>query len=61
MKTCLRASNPGRPSAVTGANGLAYTYDANGRMITRGSDDITWTSFDKPKKIESGSDYTEFT
>ena len=29
-------------------------------MITRGSDDITWYSYDLPKKIESGSDYTEF-
>lgn len=48
------------PFAVTSANGQSYTYDANGRMITRGSDDITWYSFDKPKKIENGSNYTEF-
>jgi len=48
------------PFAVTSANGLSYTYDANGRMITRGSDDITWTSFDKPKKIENGTKTTEF-
>ena len=29
-------------------------------MITRGSDDITWYSYDLPKKIESGTKTTEF-
>jgi hypothetical protein len=28
---------------------------ANGRMITRGSDDISWYSFDLPEKFESGT------
>jgi RHS repeat-associated protein len=48
------------PFAVTNACGSSYTYDANGRMITRGGDDITWYSYDKPKKIESGSQSAEF-
>jgi RHS repeat-associated protein len=48
------------PFAVTSANGLSYTYDANGRMITRGGDDITWYSYDLPKKIEKGTKTTEF-
>jgi len=29
-------------------------------MITRGSDDITWYSYDQVKKIEAGSDFSEF-
>jgi YD repeat-containing protein len=48
------------PYAVTSANGISYTYDANGRMITRGSDAITWYSYDLPKKIEKGTKTTEF-
>lgn len=48
------------PNAVTSACGNAYTYDDNGRMITRDGDDISWYSYDLPSEIESGSHYSQF-
>jgi hypothetical protein len=48
------------PFAVTSACGNSYAYDANGRMTSRAGSSITWTSFDKPKQINSGAQSTEF-
>ncbi len=51
------------PNAVTGVTGLrpgTYTYDANGNMITRAGDSLTWYSYDLPKRINYGSDYADF-
>jgi YD repeat-containing protein len=47
------------PFAVTSACGNSYAYDANGRMTSRAGSSITWTSFDKPKQINSGAQSTE--
>jgi uncharacterized protein YcnI len=41
---------------VPSACGESYTYDANGRMITRGSGEIAWTSYDLPSRIDDLSD-----
>ena len=50
------------PFAVTSANSVNYTYDANGRMITRGSGEIDWYSYDLPSKIDDLTDtsYAQF-
>ncbi len=52
------------PNAVTGITGTRpgnYTYDANGNMTNRVGDAITWYSYNKPNRIDYGSDYAEFT
>lgn len=46
--------------AVTGAGGDTYTYDANGNQITRNSDDVSWTSYNYPSRIENGSKYHDY-
>lgn len=47
--------------SVTNAAGTVYSYDANGNMISRGGEPVTWTSFNKPKRINlPGADYHEF-
>jgi hypothetical protein len=48
------------PQAVTSAGGVAYAYNANGRMTSRGGSAISWFSYDLPKKIDSGSESAEF-
>jgi YD repeat-containing protein len=48
------------PQAVTSAGGVAYAYNANGRMTSRGGSSISWFSYDLPKKIDSGSESAEF-
>ena len=46
---------------MTSANSVSYTYDANGRMATRGSGEVDRYSYDMPSKIyePTGSIYTE--
>lgn len=51
------------PHAVAGVSGSAYSYDANGSMISGpGGRAITWTAFNKPSRIEaqSGALFAEF-
>jgi RHS repeat-associated protein len=48
------------PQAVTSAGGVAYAYNANGRMTSRGGSAISWFSYDLPKRIDSGSESAEF-
>lgn len=49
-----------QPHAVRNAGGISYCYDPNGNMTQRGIDTITWTSYNKPKKIDQGSNSSEF-
>ncbi|MBI2851988.1 MAG: hypothetical protein HYX84_02630, partial [Chloroflexi bacterium] len=47
-----------KPHAVTTVGATSYTYDANGNMLTRGSDNITWDADNRPvtiKNIPSGT------
>lgn len=48
------------PHAVTTAGSTSYTYDANGSMLTRGSDTIAWTVFAKPSVITGIGSTTTF-
>ena len=57
----IYGENGAGPHAVTAADGVNYTYDGNGNMISRGSDTVTWTSFNKPLSISRGENATEFT
>jgi RHS repeat-associated protein len=49
-----------RPHAVTAAGAKSYAYDANGNMITRNGDAITWYSYNLPDRINQGSNYSQF-
>ena len=54
------------PHAVTSAGSHTYTYDANGNQRKKQSGstvvrDITYTSFNKPKRIDKGGTWVEFT
>jgi RHS repeat-associated protein len=55
-----------RPSAVAAVSGgprgnQAFSYDANGHMVSRNGRTITWTAFNQPLRIEYGTgDHTEF-
>lgn len=49
-----------RPHAVTAAGSTNYVYDNNGNMMTRGGSNITWYSYNLPKKIDNGSNSAEF-
>lgn len=57
---------PARPSAVAAVGGgprgtLSYTYNANGNLVSRNGQPITWTAFNQPLRISHGSsDYAEF-
>ncbi len=60
------------PHAVTSITGgpqaLSYHYDGNGNLDCRGAttttciggDSVSWYSFNKPKKINKGNDYSTF-
>lgn len=50
-----------KKNAVTGAGATAYTYDANGNMISRGGSTIGWTGDNLPANIASGSLSSIFT
>ena len=49
-----------RVTNITGLRPSTYGYDNNGNVTSRGSDPLTWTSYNKPKRIDYGSDYAEF-
>ena len=46
--------------AVTVAGSNTFSYDANGNQITRNGDDITWTSYNYPSRIENGTKYHDY-
>lgn len=49
-----------RPHAVTAAGSTNYVYDNNGNMMSRGGSNITWYSYNLPKKIDNGGNSAEF-
>lgn len=48
-----------RPHAVTSAGSRSFGYDANGNMNARDGSTITWYSFNKPNRINQGSNYSQ--
>lgn len=44
-----------QPHALVKAGPNTYAYDANGNIIRKNNQHITWTSFNKPKTIETKS------
>jgi RHS repeat-associated protein len=54
------AINNAGPHAVTSANGISYGYDNRGNMTSRGADNVTYTSYNKPSTINGGSDNISF-
>src|SRR5713226_1408683 len=55
------AAGPHAVTQVTGLVNNSYTYDANGNMITGAGRAISYTSFNKPAQINTGTDLTTFT
>lgn len=60
------AGASGGPHAVAAITGgprgtMAFVYDENGNLTSRAGDAITWTPFNKPSQITSGTDYSNFT
>jgi len=49
-----------RPHAVTAAGSSSFAYDSNGNMTSRGANAITWYSYNKPNRIDKGSNYSQF-
>jgi len=49
-----------RPHAVTAAGSRSYAYDSNGNMTSRGTDALTWYSYNKPNRLNEGSNYSQF-
>lgn len=41
-----------QPHAVVRAGPNTYSYDANGNMVKKNNQHVTWTSFNKPRTIE---------
>ncbi len=56
------ATKKHRVTSVTkaGATVASYTYDANGNTLTDGQRTFSWTSFDKPARIEAGAAFVDF-
>ena len=54
------AAGPNTVTSITGTRPGTYSYDANGNMTTRAGDAITVFSFNRPNKINYGSDYAAF-
>ena len=54
------SAGPHAVTSITGTRPGTYSYDANGNLSSRAGDSITWYSYNKPKKINDGSDYAEF-
>lgn len=49
-----------RPHAVTSAGGYSCSYDEDGNMVSDGTRNYTWTSFNQVKKITQGGINTQF-
>jgi RHS repeat-associated protein len=54
--------DPSRKHAVAqaGSPSFAYTYDVNGNVTSRNGSSITWTSYNHPVTINSGSESVQF-
>ena len=52
--------NNAGPHAVTTANGVSYSYDANGNMTGGNGRTLTWSSYNKPIQIQQGSNTVNF-
>ena len=52
--------HPTKKHAVTNAAGNTFTYDANGNQITRNANDVTWTSYNYPSRVENGTKYHDY-
>ena len=48
------------PHAVVSAGGNSYAYDDNGNMVSGAGRRLTWTSFNKPRRIVDGGTDTVF-
>lgn len=46
--------------AVVSAPGHTYAYDANGNMISRDGNTLSWTSYNLPSQLNQGSNYAQF-
>jgi len=49
-----------QPHAVIAVGNTSYTYDANGNMLTRGGQSITWDVDNKPVSITEGGNTSTF-
>jgi len=49
-----------RPHAVGSIGSRSFGYDANGNMSSREGSAITWYSYNKPNRIDRGSNYSQF-
>ena len=49
-----------KPHAVTAVGATSYAYDANGNMITRGSQTLTWDYDNRPVSITDGGNTSTF-
>ncbi len=53
--------NPIKRHAIDStSNGWAFTYDANGNMLTGRGATVTWSSYNLPTSITNGSIYSQF-
>jgi len=52
--------NGAQPHAVSSADGVSYSYDANGNQTSGDGRTITYTVFDKPDSITKGSNEVTF-
>ena len=59
-KSDVGAYTYGRPHAVAQAGSNAYTYDANGNVLTSAGRTLAWTSYNLPNQITEASGTTTF-
>ena len=52
--------NNAGPHAVTQAGTRNYTYDVNGNMVSGDGRTLTWSSFNKPTRMERNGRFAEF-
>ncbi len=55
-----RGAGPTAVTTITGTRPGSYDYDADGNMTNRAGDTLTWYSYNKPNRINYGTDYAEF-
>ena len=55
------AAGPHAVTSITGTLNATFTYDANGNALTGNNRTLSWTTFDKPDRIERGTDTLDFT
>jgi RHS repeat-associated protein len=57
---CSYTGLTAQPHAVRKAGSTVFCYDKNGNMISRGGSTISWTSYNQPNQINSGTNSTQF-